>query len=100
MVFCKDGNSKGLQKIVQKHGKVVGLFGGRKPELLIADEKLLTDILVKQFNSFEDHNNILTGHKYLDGSVFLLHGEHWRRVRRLLSPSWKKRGSSIRCPGN
>lgn len=74
-----------MLKQVQQYGKVHGLFGGRKPQLVVADEKVLKEVLVKQFTSFTDHNSGLEfDNEYSNKLITTLKGDDWRRVRRLV----------------
>ncbi|KAL0100762.1 hypothetical protein PUN28_019264 [Cardiocondyla obscurior] len=69
--------------------KYFGFYGITIPFLLIRDPEIIKSVLVKDFDSFPnrrgfgDLNNPLLGK-----NLFSLHGEKWRNVRTLLSPSF------------
>lgn len=42
-------------ELIEKYGKVVGMFEGTTPILMINDPKILKHIFIKDFNSFVNH---------------------------------------------
>jgi len=80
-----------LQKSVErvkKYGKVYGCSSFGHKRVVVADLELIEQIAVKDFHLFPDHNGGNFANKYHSGSLLWLKGDHWRRVRALLSPTF------------
>ncbi|XP_051165488.1 uncharacterized protein LOC127284206 [Leptopilina boulardi] len=70
-----------------KDEKMIGMFAGSMPILIIKDPELIKDILIKDFNKFADRGirlhekvNPLSAH------LFSLEPKRWRPLRKCLSP--------------
>ncbi|KAK9507333.1 hypothetical protein O3M35_007212 [Rhynocoris fuscipes] len=67
--------------------KVVGIYEIMNPVLIVRDPKLLERILVKDFNHFVDHGNMLSDGLFANG-LFQLKGTTWRSLRYKMSPAF------------
>lgn len=69
--------------------KIVGLYMGYKPILMVRDVQLARQILTGDFNSFHDRG-IFVDEKYdpLSANLFNLEGASWRNLRNKLTPSF------------
>ncbi|XP_055948406.1 cytochrome P450 3A41-like [Argiope bruennichi] len=97
-------NRKGPQKChkewIEKYGKILGFYHGMKPVLLVADPELLKKILIKDFHLFCDRpegvplrvhsflDQIIPASAIMDNLLINLKGEHWKKVRSILSPTF------------
>ncbi|GBM81411.1 Cytochrome P450 3A8, partial [Araneus ventricosus] len=63
----------------RKLGPVYGQFDGSRPVLVIADLKLIREVLVKEFPSFINRrvSYFKNGDSIVDAILFVLHGEEW-----------------------
>ncbi|KOC66284.1 Cytochrome P450 9e2, partial [Habropoda laboriosa] len=68
--------------------KYFGFYNFATPVIVIRDTELITSIAVKNFDHFCDHRGFVD--KELDPligkNLFALRGDHWREMRKLLSP--------------
>ncbi|KAF8787803.1 cytochrome P450 3A31-like [Argiope bruennichi] len=72
----------------RKYGPLYGHFEGNRPALSVADLKLIREVVVKEFSSFADRRDFLSGNVIVDSMLFSLRGEHWKRVRSIVSPTF------------
>ncbi|GBM05294.1 Cytochrome P450 3A11 [Araneus ventricosus] len=72
----------------QKLGPLYGHFEGSRPLLSIGDPKLIRDVLVKEFASFTNRRDVLSGNGIVDSMLPSLRGEDWKRVRSIVSPTF------------
>ncbi|XP_055939927.1 cytochrome P450 3A21-like [Argiope bruennichi] len=72
----------------QKLGPIYGFFEGSRPLLSVADPKLIREILVKEFPSFANRRDFLSGNAIVDSMLPSLTGEDWKRVRSVVSPTF------------
>ncbi|XP_055936165.1 cytochrome P450 3A21-like [Argiope bruennichi] len=74
----------------RKLGPVYGQFDGARPVLVIADLKLVREVLVKEFPSFINRrvSSFKNGDSIVDAMLFVLHGDEWKRVRNILTPAF------------
>ncbi|KAI1286240.1 Cytochrome P450 3A12 [Halotydeus destructor] len=72
-----------------KYGKVFGGINGTTPVLVVSDLDLIKQMTVKDFYIFPDRVDIrdMLG-KTLGGFVSRMHGEEWKRMRTILSPTF------------
>ncbi|XP_012055930.1 PREDICTED: cytochrome P450 9e2-like [Atta cephalotes] len=70
--------------------KFFGLYDFLTPIFVIRDPDLISTIAIKQFDNFCDHQGFVN--EILDPiagkNLFNLQGDHWREMRKLLSPSF------------
>ncbi|XP_054723292.1 uncharacterized protein LOC129233267 [Uloborus diversus] len=69
-------------------GKIYGYYEGTSPLLSIADPKVLRNILVKDFHAFSGRRKIELGDPIFENMLQMLHGEDWKRVRTIVSPTF------------
>jgi cytochrome P450 family 6 len=94
-VLLKTTIGEQLQRIYNDHNDkpYVGIFSFYKPSLLIRDQELVKNILVKDFHTFMDRT-LATGDKYdpLFGKILsVLKGQLWRHLRIKLTPVFTSR---------
>ncbi|KYN29650.1 Cytochrome P450 9e2 [Trachymyrmex cornetzi] len=80
-----------IQKVYyfNPNSKYVGFYFMTNPVLVIRDLELIKNILVKNFEAFPDRQGFSNTNDFLfKNNLFSLHGEKWRNVRNLLSPSF------------
>ncbi|KAI8786732.1 cytochrome P450 3A7 [Biomphalaria glabrata] len=71
-----------------KDKKVYGWYDARRPAIVVRDLDIVKDICVKNFNSFIDRHTLFDAEPPLRDNLLNLRGEHWRRVRNTLSPTF------------
>ncbi|GFU22126.1 cytochrome P450 3A1, partial [Nephila pilipes] len=71
-----------------KYGPLYGHFEGSRPLLSVADLKLVREILVKEFPSFSNRREVISGNVVVDRILFTLKNEDWKRVRSIVSPTF------------
>ena len=71
------------------NAKYFGFFFTTTPIFLLRDLELIKSVLVKNFDTFPDRRGFADfNDPLLEKNLFSLHGEKWRNVRNLLSPSF------------
>ncbi|XP_012526852.1 cytochrome P450 9e2 [Monomorium pharaonis] len=91
-VFGRIGHVELIQKLYNlfPNAKYFGLYDFLTPIFVIRDPELISEIAIKQFDNFCDHRGFVN--KTLDPiagkNLFNLQGDHWREMRKLLSPSF------------
>ncbi|KAL6419932.1 hypothetical protein ACFW04_004791 [Cataglyphis niger] len=69
--------------------KYVGFYDLAKPIYLIRDPELISTIAIKNFDNFCDHRNFVNDDEPMTSkNLFGLRGDHWREMRKLLSPAF------------
>ncbi|XP_059167143.1 cytochrome P450 3A11-like [Physella acuta] len=68
--------------------KVYGWYGCRTQVMIARDPDIIKEILVKNFNNFVDRNDFFSVESPLKESILFLKGEHWKQVRKLVSPTF------------
>ncbi|CAL1270229.1 unnamed protein product [Larinioides sclopetarius] len=97
-------NRKGPQRCyrewITKYGRIVGFYHGMKPILLVGDPDLLKKIFIKDFQLFCNRpegvplrvhsilDYIIPASEIMDNLLVNLKGEHWKRVRSILSSTF------------
>ena len=79
------------------YGRVFGIFFFRKPVLVITDPEVIKQILIKDFNVFVDRFVVGEGklqNPLLQLTVFFAQGTTWRRLRKMMTPSFS--GAKLR----
>lgn len=66
--------------------KVVGIYQGWEPALIVNDPELIKKILVKDFQTFSSRGIITSANNPLSKNLFALDGEEWKVLRQKLSP--------------
>ncbi|XP_018339415.1 PREDICTED: cytochrome P450 9e2-like isoform X3 [Trachymyrmex septentrionalis] len=91
-VFRRISHMELLQKMYNlfPDAKFFGLYNFLTPIFVIRDPDLISTIAIKQFDNFCDHQGFVN--EILDPiaakNLFNLQGDHWREMRKLLSPSF------------
>ncbi|ELT88036.1 hypothetical protein CAPTEDRAFT_126438 [Capitella teleta] len=89
------GPEKAFPQLIKEFGKVVGVFTGTTPNILIADLDILKEIQVKEFHCFQSRKNLgLSPERPMNKMLNVLEGEAWRHVRNQCTPAFS--GSKLR----
>jgi len=72
------------------NAKYFGFYDFMTPVYVIRDPKLINTIAIKNFDNFCDHRNFVNEdiETVAGKNLFGLRGDHWREMRKLLSPSF------------
>ncbi|XP_017765586.1 PREDICTED: cytochrome P450 9e2-like, partial [Eufriesea mexicana] len=72
------------------HTKYFGFYNFMTPVIVIRDPELITSIAVKNFDHFCDHRGFVDEEQdpLVGKNLFALRGDHWRDMRKLLSPTF------------
>lgn len=91
-LFKRTPFNETIKRIYNAHPdeKYVGSYLFLQPTLVIRDPDLLKQIMVKEFDSFVDHNEIIPPgiDEMWSRGIFALKGERWRDMRSTLSPAF------------
>ncbi|GFO27161.1 cytochrome p450-like protein [Plakobranchus ocellatus] len=71
-----------------KDKKMYGWIDFRTPVVVLRDLDLIKDVCVKHFSSFADRRIYLNFEPPFDESLLCLLGDHWKRVRSSVSPTF------------
>ncbi|XP_054158298.1 cytochrome P450 3A56-like [Oppia nitens] len=75
--------------LYQKYGLVFGIYELGKPILYLSDPDLIRDVLVKDFNVFNNRRDTTTGvDPIVDNMMDLLRDERWKTVRSIVTPTF------------
>ncbi|UJR23765.1 hypothetical protein I4U23_026742 [Adineta vaga] len=74
--------------LVRKYGKVIGIFEGSTPVILLSEPDLLRNVLIKDSHVFINRRTMdgVTG--ILDYGLTALKDEHWKNARSIVSPTF------------
>ncbi|XP_046569791.1 cytochrome P450 3A8-like [Haliotis rubra] len=86
--YQTEGLIKCDQRLVKEHGRVVGIFLGRIPSLLISDPTMIKQICVKQFSNFVNRSTFGPMPKIVMDCIAEIYDEHWKFMRCVLSPTF------------
>ena len=87
-VYMKSPSTKDAEaELLKEYGKVVGIYEGVTPVLLLAEPDLIKEVLVKNFASFTD-NYQFHGHHILKKMMVQYSGDEWRKARSIMSPAF------------
>lgn len=70
-------------------GPFYGIYSSFAPALLLRDPRVIRDILVKDFSSFDEHGWFIDekiDHMY--NNILMQNGEKWKRMRTMLTPAF------------
>ena len=94
--------SKGKFKLNKKwtrmYGKIYGYYEGSTPVLSVADPDMAREILIKQFNIFQQRKFLLDSTKDPYAGMFITFGQKWKRVRGISSPTFSGKNMKIMSP--
>lgn len=90
-IFRRLSLPENLQKIYDlfPHVKYFGFYEFMAPVYVIRDPEIITTIAIKNFDNFCDHHDLFEKNEPLiSGNLFSVKGDHWREMRKLLSPTF------------
>lgn len=82
--------------ILEINCRIYGLFDIRTPSYVIRDAGVLKQLLVKDYEHFQDHRPFIDEKSdiYFGNTLLMMHGSKWRDMRATLSPTFT--GSKMR----
>ncbi|XP_076996608.1 cytochrome P450 3A12-like isoform X2 [Tamandua tetradactyla] len=72
----------------KKYGKMWGFYDGRQPVLAITDPSMIKTVLVKECYSTFTNRRSFGPLGFMKYTVVFSEGEHWKRLRTVLSPTF------------
>ncbi|XP_011175443.1 cytochrome P450 9e2-like isoform X2 [Solenopsis invicta] len=90
-VFGRIAHVELVQKLYNlfPDAKYFGFYDFSTPTFVIRDPELISTMAIKQFDNFSDHNGFASElDPIASKNLFNLQGDHWREMRKLLSPSF------------
>ncbi|XP_072337059.1 cytochrome P450 3A8-like [Scyliorhinus torazame] len=82
----------------KKYGKIWGFYDGRQPILAILDPDLIKTILIKEFYTLFTNRRNFGLNGPLTESILIVDGDHWKRIRSVLSPIFTSGKLKEMCP--
>ncbi|CAF1403825.1 unnamed protein product [Adineta ricciae] len=83
---------KGVHKndvdLSKKYGKIVGVFEGTTPIILISDPEILRNVLIKDSHVFVNRRIIEGAAGALEHGLTVLKDEQWKNARSIVSPAF------------
>lgn len=79
-----------ISDVYNRHSdKIVGVYMGHVPTILVRDAQLAREVMTSEFASFHDRG-VYVDEKYdpLSANLFNLRGASWRHLRNKLTPSF------------
>ncbi|XP_067679999.1 cytochrome P450 3A6-like [Haliotis asinina] len=76
-------------QLVKEYGRVVGVFHGRIPSLVISDPAMIKQICVKDFSNFVNRSTFGPIPKIVMDCIAEIYDEHWKFMRCVLSPTFR-----------
>ncbi|XP_046365712.1 cytochrome P450 3A8-like isoform X2 [Haliotis rufescens] len=87
--YKKEGIGGCDQRLVKEYGRVVGVFHGRIPSLIISDPAMIKQICVKDFSNFVNRSTFGPVPKIVMDCIAEIYDEHWKFMRCVLSPTFR-----------
>ncbi|CAF1100675.1 unnamed protein product [Rotaria sp. Silwood1] len=75
-------------ELVKKYGKIIGVFEGTAPIILLSDPDLLRNVLIKDSNVFINRRIIQDISGPFEYGLTLLKDEQWKNARSIVSPTF------------
>ncbi len=82
----------------EQYGKVYGYYDSSGPVLITADPDMAKEILIKQFDKFEQRIVFLDNNDNPTANIFETRGEKWKRVRGISTPTFSARKMKMMSP--
>lgn len=86
--YLKEGLHEVDKDLYKKYGRVVGVYHGNIPLLLINDAELIKQVMVKEFSNFTNRFEYLYAGDVVESALLDSRDEHWKFLRRTLSPTF------------
>ncbi|XP_028165227.1 cytochrome P450 6B7-like [Ostrinia nubilalis] len=92
VILVKDSVQQYIKTVHLKYAgeKLVGVYRGFQPMLLVRDPDLIKQVMVKDFHKFQDRGISSSGSR-LSQNLFSADGEMWRILRQKLTPVFTSR---------
>ncbi|VDI45698.1 Hypothetical predicted protein [Mytilus galloprovincialis] len=74
--------------LIQKYGKVVGVYQGTRPTLLISDPDIVRDLFIKDFSNFTNRPDVIKPDKFTSHSMTVARDDYWKFLRTKISPTF------------
>jgi len=88
LAALREGVLRHDMSAIRKYGSVHGSFLGIIPNLVIAKPEFIKEILVTQFENFQQRIHVLYISDWWDNSVVMSSGHHWRYMRSVITPAF------------
>ena len=82
----------------KKYGKVYGFYEAGTPALAVADPDMVKEVLIKQFDNFEQRKIFYDNSHDPFVSLIEMTGEKWKRVRGISSPTFSAKKMKFMSP--
>ncbi|CAF1093648.1 unnamed protein product [Adineta steineri] len=83
---------KGMYKndvaLIKKYGKIVGIYEGITPIILVTDPDILRNVLIKDCHVFVNRRVIEGGAGPFEHGLTMLKDEQWKNARSIVSPTF------------
>ncbi|CAH0399766.1 unnamed protein product [Chilo suppressalis] len=92
VILQKESLDQCIKDIYSKYKgeKLVGLYSGFRPVVLIRDPELIKHVLIRDFDVFQERGNSSRGSRLSD-NLFSANGEKWKIMRQKLTPVFTTR---------
>ena len=78
-----EGRYSLIKRWTKKYGKVFGYYEGIQPVLEVADPDMVREILMKQFDNFEQRTSMFDNSRDLYVGMGEATGDRWKRIRKI-----------------
>ncbi|CAF1330384.1 unnamed protein product [Adineta steineri] len=84
----RTGMYKNDMALVKKYGKIVGIYEGTVPIILVTDLDILRNVLIKDSHVFINRRTPEGGVGPFEHGLTTLKDEHWKNARSIVSPTF------------
>ncbi len=82
----------------KKYGDVFGYYNAGTPVLAVSDPDIVKEILVKQFDKFDERYGTIDTSEHKYATLAEIKGEKWKRVRGITSPTFSTKKMKLMSP--
>lgn len=83
-----DGFGPTDYNLIQKYGRVVGVYQGTRPTLLVSDPDLIRDIFIKEFSNFTNRSDVIKPDEFTSHAINIARDDYWKFLRSKISPTF------------
>ena len=96
--IISQGKFKLNKEWTRMYGKIYGYYEGSTPVLSVADPDMAREILIKQFDIFQQRRFLFDNTKDPYAGMFITGGQKWKRVRGISSPTFSGKNMKMMSP--